>query len=297
MNQSTHSGGHTKKEKKLSLTQIIIRILFLTIGSMLTAVGLELFLVPNKLLDGGIVGVSIILSHLTGLSLGVFIFILNLPFFFLGYKQIGKTFAVSTLYAITVLSIGTMLLHDIPAVVREPLLITIFGGAIVGIGVGLVIRAGGSMDGTEIMSILVHNRLPFSVGEIVMIFNFFIFAVAGFVFTWESAMYSVVAYFIAFKMIDLILIGLDESKAVWIISDEYKEIGEAINDRLGRGVTYLHAESAYTGDPRKVVFTVITRVEEAKLKEVVIQIDPNAFLSFGNVSEVRGGHHRKKKIH
>lgn len=297
MNQSTHSGGHTKKEKKLSLTQIIIRILFLTIGSMLTAVGLELFLVPNKLLDGGIVGVSIILSHLTGLSLGVFIFILNLPFFFLGYKQIGKTFAVSTLYAITVLSIGTMLLHDIPTVVREPLLITIFGGAIVGIGVGLVIRAGGSMDGTEIMSILVHNRLPFSVGEIVMIFNFFIFAVAGFVFTWESAMYSVVAYFIAFKMIDLILIGLDESKAVWIISDEYKEIGEAINDRLGRGVTYLHAEGAYTGDPRKVVFTVITRVEEAKLKEVVIQIDPNAFLSFGNVSEVRGGHHRKKKIH
>ncbi|WMM11139.1 YitT family protein [Staphylococcus simulans] len=297
MNQSTHSGGHTKKEKKLSLTQIIIRILFLTIGSMLTAVGLELFLVPNKLLDGGIVGVSIILSHLTGLSLGVFIFILNLPFFFLGYKQIGKTFAVSTLYAITVLSIGTMLLHDIPAVVREPLLITIFGGAIVGIGVGLVIRAGGSMDGTEIMSILVHNRLPFSVGEIVMIFNFFIFAVAGFVFTWESAMYSVVAYFIAFKMIDLILIGLDESKAVWIISDEYKEIGEAINDRLGRGVTYLHEEGAYTGDPRKVVFTVITRVEEAKLKEVVIQIDPNAFLSFGNVSEVRGGHHRKKKIH
>ncbi|QRP95220.1 YitT family protein [Staphylococcus condimenti] len=297
MEHTTISGGHNKKKKKLSLTQIVIRILFLTIGAMLTATGLELFLVPNKLLDGVIVGVSIILSHLTGWSLGLFIFLLNLPFFFLGYKQIGKTFAISTLYAITILSVGTTLLHPVPAVVKEPLLITIFGGAIVGIGVGLVIRAGGTMDGTEIMSILLNNKVPFSVGEIVMIFNFFIFAVAGFIFTWESAMYSFVAYFIAFKMIDLILVGLDESKAVWIISDDYKEIGEAINDRLGRGVTYLNAEGAYTGEPRKVVFCVITRVEEAKLKEVVMKIDPNAFLSFGNVSEVRGGHHRKKDIH
>ncbi|EKU48148.1 YitT family protein [Staphylococcus massiliensis] len=297
MDSQLKQGEHTERKKKFSLKQFIKRFIFLTIGAVLMAVGLELFLVPNKLLDGGIVGISIILSHLTGVKLGIFIFVLNLPFFFLGYKQIGKTFALSTLYAITVLSVSTALLHPVPPFIQEKFLVTIFGGAILGIGVGLVIRYGGSLDGTEILSILINKKVPFSVGEIVMIINFFIFTVAGFIFTWESAMFSVIAYFIAFKMIDTILLGIDESKAVWVISDEYKEIGEAINARLGRGVTYLHGEGAYSGEDRRVVFCVITRLEEAKLKDIVMELDEKAFLSIGNVSEVYGGHHRKKDIH
>ncbi|GAB0299190.1 YitT family protein [Staphylococcus pseudintermedius] len=260
-------------------------------------VALELFLVPNQLLDGGIVGISIILSHLLGFKLGIFIFILNLPFFFLGYKQIGKTFAISTLYAISILSVTTIVLHPIDPVINDKFLVTIFGGAVLGIGVGIVLRYGGSLDGTEILSILVHSKLPFSVGEIVMFINFFIFGIAGFVFTWESALFSVVAYFIASKMIDTVLLGFDESKAVWVISDAYKDIGEAINSRLGRGVTYLKGEGAYTGEDKRVIFCVITRLEEAKLKDIVMEIDEKAFLSIGNVSEVRGGNHRKRDIH
>ncbi|PNZ71617.1 YitT family protein [Macrococcoides caseolyticum subsp. caseolyticum] len=273
------------------------RFIFITIGAILMAIALELFLVPNNLLDGGIVGVSIMMSHFLKLPIGLFIFILNIPFFYLGYKQIGKTFALSTLYGIGILSIGTALLHPVPAFADEKFLVTIFGGAILGLGVGIVIRYGGSLDGTEILAILINNKTPFSVGEIVMVINFFIYTAAGFVFTWESAMYSVIAYFIAAKTIDIVQQGLDESKSVWIISDQYVEIGDAINDRLGRGVTYLKGEGAYTGDDKKVIFCVITRLEEFKLKDIVNHYDDSAFVAIGNVSEVKGGRFKKKDIH
>ncbi|PWI25750.1 YitT family protein [Kurthia sibirica] len=267
------------------------------LGAIIMAVGLELFLVPNNILDGGIVGISIILSHLVGLPIGAFIFILNIPFFFIGYKQIGKTFALSTALGITVLSITTIYLHHIAAFTDDLLLSTIFGGIVLGIGVGLVIRYGGSLDGTEILAILFNKNTPFSVGQIIMFFNLIIFSVAGFVFTWERAMYSVIAYFIAYKTIDIVIEGLDESKAVYIISDEYHQIGQAIMDRLGRGVTYLNGEGAYSGDAKKVVFTVITRLEEAKLNTIVEEIDDKAFLAIGNIAEVRGGQFKKRNIH
>ncbi|UTH06869.1 YitT family protein [Macrococcoides canis] len=286
-----------KTHKKLPLKEKSKRFMFITIGAILMAIALELFLVPNKLLDGGIVGISIMVSHFLKLPIGLFIFILNIPFFYLGYKQIGKTFALSTLYGIGVLSIGTALLHPVPAFADEKFLVTIFGGVILGLGVGLVIRYGGSLDGTEILAILINNKTPFSVGEIVMVINFFIYTVAGFVFTWESAMYSVIAYFIAFKTIDIVQQGLDESKSVWIISDQYEEIGDAINDRLGRGVTYLKGEGAYTGDNKKVIFCVITRLEEFKLKDIVNHYDESAFVAIGNVSEVKGGRFKKRDIH
>lgn len=286
-----------KTHKKLPLKEKLKRFIFITIGAILMAVALELFLVPNKLLDGGIVGISIMMSHFLKLPIGLFIFILNIPFFYLGYKQIGKTFAFSTLYGIGILSIGTALLHPVPAFADEKFLVTIFGGVILGLGVGLVIRYGGSLDGTEILAILINNKTPFSVGEIVMVINFFIYTVAGFVFTWESAMYSVIAYFIAAKTIDIVQQGLDESKSVWIISDQYVEIGDAINDRLGRGVTYLKGEGAYTGDDKKVIFCVITRLEEFKLKDIVNHYDESAFVAIGNVSEVKGGRFKKKDIH
>lgn len=284
---------HKRAPKKT----VVARTFMIALGAILMAIGLELFLVPNLILDGGVVGVSIIISHLTGLPLGVFIFILNIPFFFLGYKQIGKTFALSTLFGITVLSIFTSLLHNIDAFTSDLLLSTVFGGVTLGMGVGLVIRNGGSLDGSEILAILFNKALPFSVGEIIMIINLVIFSVAGFVFTWEQAMYSFLAYFVAFKTIDIVIQGLDESKSVFIISDTVEDIGDAIMDRLGRGVTYLHGEGAYTGDNKKVIFTVITRLEEAKLKSIVEEIDDNAFLAVGNVAEVQGGRFKKKDIH
>lgn len=286
-----------QQHKGITKTKLAKRIFFIILGGILMGVGIEEFLVPNKILDGGIVGISIILSHLTGWRLGLFIFVLNIPFFFIGYKQIGKTFALSTLLGITVLSLTTSFLHNVPVFTEDLLLATVFGGIVLGAGVGIVIRYGGSLDGTEILAILANRRLPFSVGEVIMFFNIFIFGTAGFVFGWDRAMYSLLAYFIAFKTIDIVIAGLDESKAAWIISDQHKQIGEAILARLGRGVTYLTGEGAYTGDEKKVIFCVITRLEEAKLKSIVEELDESAFLAVGNIAEVRGGRFKKRNIH
>nr|WP_153124447.1 YitT family protein [Peribacillus tepidiphilus] len=285
------------QHKALTKSKLAKRIIFIIIGAMLMGIGIEEFLVPNNILDGGIVGISIILSHLTGVKLGVFIFLLNIPFFYIGYKQIGKTFALSTLLGIAVLSVTTILLHDVPVFTEDLLLATVFGGIVLGTGVGIVIRYGGSLDGTEIMAILANKKLPFSVGEIIMFINVFIFGTAGFVFGWDRAMYSILAYFIAFKTIDIVITGLDESKSAWIISEYHKEIGDAILARLGRGVTYLNGEGAFTGDNKKVIFCVITRLEEAKLKSIIEELDPGAFLAVSNIAEVRGGRFKKRNIH
>ena len=281
----------------LSKAKIIKRAIAIFIGAVLMAVGLELFLVPNHVIDGGITGISIMLSHITGFPLGIFIFLLNLPFFFMGYKQIGKTFAISTLFGIIILSIFTSLFHPVPAFTEDILLATIFGGMILGTGVGLVIRYGGALDGTEILAILLNKRLPFSVGEIIMFFNIFILGAAGFVFTWDRAMYSILAYVIAVKTIDVVIKGLDETKSAWIISDNSEGIGNAIMNRLGRGVTYLSGEGAFSGSDKKVIFCVITRLEEAKLKEIVEENDPNAFFAIADMAEVRGGRFKKRDIH
>ncbi len=147
------------------------------------------------------------------------------------------------------------------------------------------------------MAILFNKKTPFSVGEVILFINVIIFTAAGFVFTWEQAMYSVVAYYIASKVIDIVVLGMEESKSIYIISEQIEEIGQAIMDRLGRGVTYLHGEGAYTGNNKKVIFCIITRLEESKMKEIVRSIDTQAFLAIGNISEVKGGRFKKKAIH
>lgn len=286
-----------KQHYKLTKLELLLRIVFITVGAALVSVALEIFLVPNNIIDGGVVGISIIIAHLTGLPLGLFLFLLNIPFLIVGYKQIGKTFALSTLYGVTVMSIGTQLLHPVQALTSSNFLAPVIGGVILGIGVGLVIRFGGSLDGTEIIAILFNKKLPFSVGEVVMFFNLFILGSAGFVFSWDSAMYSLIAYYIAYKVIDMTLEGFDESKAVWIISEEAKEVGEAIMMRLGRGVTYLHGEGGFTGGNKRVIFCVITRLEEAKMKSIVQEHDPAAFLAVGNIHDVKGGRFKKRDIH
>lgn len=288
-----------KQHQHLRLPRIILlrRLILILLGASLMAVALEVFLVPNNIIDGGVTGISILVSHLSGIPLGWFLFLFNLPFLFLGYKQIGKTFALSTLFGVIIMSIGTVLLHPVEAFTSNPLLAAVFGGIILGVGVGLVIRSGGSLDGTEIVAILFNRKLPFSVGEVVMFFNLFILGSAGFVFDWDRAMYSLIAYYIAFKMIDITIEGFDESKSVWIISEKAQEIGDALLDRLGRGVTYLHGEGGFSGDLKKVIFCVITRLEEAKLKSIVSETDPTAFLAVGNIHDVRGGRFKKKDIH
>lgn len=275
----------------------IKKYLVLIIGSLIYSAGLEIFLVPNNIIDGGVVGISIMASYLTGIPFGVYMVVLNLPFLYLGYKQIGKTFAISTIISIIALSIFSEFLEPVPKITEDYFLAAIFGGIIAGAGVGLVIRQGGSLDGTEITAIILDRKTSFSVGEVVMFFNLFILGAAGFVFGWDKAMYSLVAYFIISKMIDVVLKGLDESYAVMIVSDEYEEIADALMHRLGRGVTYLHGQGAYTGDDKQVLYCVVTRLEVVKLKEIALEKDETAFVTINPVHDIVGGRFKKKSIH
>lgn len=284
------------KNKYQHILNIINKVFLMMLGSIFASIGLEIFLIPNNIIDGGMTGISIITSHLTKLPLGIFIFAFNLPFLIIGYRQIGKTFALSTLFSIICLSLSVTFLHKVHGITQDILLATIFGGIILGIGVGLIIRNGGSLDGTEIIAIILDKRSGFSIGEIVMFFNLFILGGSGFVFGWDRAMYSLIAYFIAFKTIDIIVEGLDESKSVIIVSEKYKEISEAIMDRLGRGLTLLDGKGAYKGAPTNVIYVVVSRLEIAKLKNIVHGFDENALVTIASV-EVTGKRYGKKAIH
>ena len=205
----------SRKKRLLALTQKYVTIF---IGAVITAVGLEIFLIPNNIIDGGVVGLSIMAHAITEQPLGVFLILFNLPFLYIGCKQIGKAFAVATMTAIFLLSLWSAYFAPFPTVTQDLFLAAIFGGIIVGLGVGLIIRSGGSLDGTEIVAIILDKKSVFSVGEVVMFINLFILSSAGLLFGWDKAMYSLVAYFVIAKMIDVVVQGLDESYAVMIVT-------------------------------------------------------------------------------
>lgn len=278
----------SKTHKKESLKHLLLRLFLILIGATLAAVSLELFLIPNAIIDGGIIGISLILNYITGIPFGILILLINLPFLFAGYKHIGKNFFISSSVAIVLLAIIEFLLKSVGAFVSDPLLATVFGGLLLGAGVGLVIRNGGALDGTEIMGILLTRKIPFSVGEFVMFFNIFIFGWAGFVLGWEKAMYSILTYYIAAKAIDAVIQGLDETKAVIIVSDEHEELGVAIKERLGRSITKLHGKGGYNDNEKDVIYVVVTRLEISKLKQIAHDIDPTSFITIMDTQETHG---------
>lgn len=275
--------------RSIDVMSILRKILGLTIGAIIYSAGLNLFLIPNHIIDGGVTGISLLVQALTGVPFSVLIVVLNLPFFYLGYKRLGARLAVSATYAIVILSLCSSYFEQLKPATTDPFLSTIFGGIIIGIGVGIVIKSGGSTDGTEIVAIWMDNRTSFSVGEIIMFFNFFILGAAGFVFSWNSAMYSLIAYFICSRMIDAVSTGLDSSKGIFIVTTEYDQVSDAIVHDMHRAVTRLHGQGGFLKDDKDVLYCVVTRLEVTKLKQVVHGIDPSAFLSVFDVQEVQGG--------
>ena len=283
-----------KKSRKKLLLSLLQRYVTIFIGAIITAIGLELFLIPNNIIDGGVVGLSIMAHAVTEKPLGLFLILFNIPFLYIGYKQIGKVFAIATMTAICLLSLWSAYFAPFPTVTQDLFLAAIFGGIIVGLGVGLIIRSGGSLDGTEIVAIILDKKSVFSVGEVVMFINLFILSSAGLLFGWDRAMYSLVAYFVIAKMIDVVVQGLDESYAVMIVTNAPDEINVAVTERLGRGVTLLYGEGGYTGEEKKVLYSVVTRLEVNKLKETVLDIDESAFVTINAVHDIVGGRFKKK---
>ena len=285
------------KKERHHLLKIVRKFILLFFGALIAAVGLEIFLVPNNIIDGGIVGISIITSILTKVPLGVLTFTLNVPFLIIGYKQIGKTFVISSLFSITVFSVFIQILHPIEGITSDVLLATVFGGIILGAGVGIIIRYGGSLDGTEIIAIILSKYTMFSIGQIVMGFNIIIFSCAALVLGWDRALYSMLAYFVAHKAIDIIIEGFDEAKAVMIVTDNGEDIAETISARLGRGVTIMEGQGGFSKEKKIILYSVVTRLEISKLRSIIYEKDENAFVTINDVSDVMGGKDRKRSIH
>ena len=274
----------------LKLKQIfnfLKKLLFLTIGAFIAGFALECFLVPNNMIDGGVVGVSMIVSYITSFNLGLLIVLFNIPFLLFAFTKMGKYFVLQTFYAIAMLGFATYLFH-VHNITHAHLLATVFGGIILGTGVGIVLKNEGSLDGTEIMSLVLSKKFGLSVGEIIMVFNIFIYGVAGLVFGWEQAMYSILTYFIASRVIDHVLEGFNSSKSVRIISDKAYEIGQILVEDLEIGVTYLTGKGGYSGQEKTIIYCVVSRLEMAKMKEVIKETDPKAFMSVGEVNEAYG---------
>ncbi|HLR55085.1 MAG TPA: YitT family protein [Pseudogracilibacillus sp.] len=278
-----------KQHRPMTKRQFVFKYIALIIGATFAAAAIELFLVQNSIIDGGIIGIALLLNKITTINFGILVFILNLPFLIFGYKYIGKNFFISSLFSIILLAVIEPSLETFEAVTTDPLLATVFGGILLGTGVGTVIRYGGALDGTEILSIMLTKKVPFSVGEIVMFFNVFIFGWAGFILGWEQAMYSILTYYIASKTIDAVTQGFNDTKAVIIVSNEYEELTETINQRLGRTVTKLHGKGGYYNNEKDVIYVVIIRLEISKLKDIIYEIDPNAFTTIMDAQEARGG--------
>lgn len=274
---------------------------FLTLGALIYAFAIEAFLIPSQIIDGGVTGISMILSKITNIQLGYFIIGINMPFIVLALKKLGRKFVLSTFYSIMIFALGVTLFSKMfhgHCIIDnlELFLVAIFGGLILGAGVGLIIRNGASVDGTEILAIYSTKKISFSVGEIIMFINLFIFTVAGFVYDWQHALYSIVTYFVAYKTMDIVIEGLNESKSVFVITDYSTEIGKDVMEKMDVSVTYIDAEGGYSGVKKRIVYCVISRLQVQKLKEIAKNIDPRAFIAIENVYEVEGVRVKKRKI-
>lgn len=272
--------------------KFIKKYFIVTMGVFVTAFALETFLIPNSVIDGGIIGVSMIISHITKWNLGLIIILLNLPFVLLAYSKMGIKFVLQTLYACVVLAFALNVFSGYSAT-HESFLATVFGGIILGVGVGLILKSEASLDGTEMLSLIVSKKFGCSVGEFIMGINLFIYLAAGLVFSWESSMYSILTYFIASKVIDVVLEGFNSSKSVRIISDDAGAIGNELIDKLDISVTYLKGIGGYSGMDKDIIYCVVSRLELPKMLEIVKDIDTKAFVSIVDVHETYGGRFKK----
>lgn len=261
----------------------------LTLGSFLSALALETFLIPNTILDGGVTGVSIIISKLSSLSMSLLVLVLNIPFVYVGYKNLGKRFLARTVYSMVLFSIFLEVLRGVEPFTEVMLLATVYGGLILGVGVGLVIHFGGCVDGTESVSIVISKNTSLSVGQVVLLFNLIIYTVAGFIFGFDRAMYSLLTYFITFKVIDFVSEGMEQAKAALIVTSKGNHLSSEIYNRLGRTTTTIKGKGLISGE-KEVLYCVLTRAEIFELRHIVEEMDESAFVTILEVSDIIGNH-------
>ena len=265
-------------------------VIMIIVGAACAAFSIECFLIPNTILDGGVTGVSMMINYLTGIRLSILVIVINIPFFFVGYKALGKCFLLRAVIAMAAFSGFLEVCKLIPTVTSSELLAVVFGGVLLGVGVGTVLRHGGCLDGTEIDAMLLSKNVSASTGQIIFMINIFIYITAGILFGWDRAMLSLLTYFITFKLIDIVQEGMEQAKAAMIITDHAADIADTIYQQLGRTCTFISAEGLVSGSTKTVLYCVITRVEVNQLKRIISEADVSAFVTISEVSEIIGNH-------
>ncbi len=272
----------------------IKNMLLILFGAGMAVLAMKGFMIPNRFLDGGITGISILLHEIFHLNISILVIVLNAIFIYLGYKKIGKTFAVQTTMAVALLSVG-LLFVEIGPITSDKLLIAIFGGLLIGTGVGLVIRAGGVLDGAEVIAVFTKRRTGLSNTEIIMMINTLIFAVAAFQFGIETAMYSIITYFTATRATDYVVDGIEEFTAMNIVSSQSEEIKNFLVMEIGKGITVYKGERGYlpgsfsVKQDCEIIVTIVTRLEIKQIQDALAKIDPKAFVYIQSVKEATGG--------
>jgi uncharacterized membrane-anchored protein YitT (DUF2179 family) len=274
-------------------------IFLIALGILAEAFGLKSFLIPNGVIEGGITGISLLISFITPLSISFVIFFLNLPFIFLAKKQLGKEFAVKAFVTILLLS-AALIFVEFPSITDDKLLATVFGGFLVGAGTGLAIRGSSVLDGSEILSIYLNRKFGLSIGEVVMIINTIIFSVAAMILGIEAALYSILTYLVGTKTIDFFIQGFEEYISLTIISKESKKVREILVNELGKGVTIYKGKSGFNTEKDTdidIIYTFITRLEVVKIKNRILDIDPKAVIIEQGINEIHGGLIKKRPLH
>lgn len=270
--------------------QVLHEYLFIFIGVLLTAVGLDMFLVPNRIAAGGVSGIATILYYVTRLPVGVTMLAINIPLFLIGVKKLGVGFGIRSLFGTITLSLLVDLLAPVlPVPTKEPLLASIYGGIVVGIGIGIVFRSKGTTGGTDLAAAIINNYMKLSVGFVLFLIDATVIVAAGIVFeSAELALYALLTVFLTTRVIDMVQEGFGYAKAALIISEKPREVAETILQKMDRGVTALKGQGMFTGADRDVILSVVTRAEISSLKEIVHNVDPKAFVILTDVHEVLG---------
>ncbi len=274
---------------------------YIIAGILSAGLGLKGFLMPNSFIDGGVTGVSLLIAELTGFPLSVLLIAINLPFILLGFREIGKKFAINTILSIAGLSLSLMIIQ-FPAVTSDKLLVSVFGGFFLGLGIGLCMRGGSVIDGTEILSLFISRKYSLSVGDIILVINIVIFSVAAFAISLESAFYSLLTYLSASKTVDFLTVGVEEYIGLMVISNRSEEVRKCIIEGLGKGATLLKAKRGFGRkngvlNEFDIVYTITTKLELSKVKEMIERIDETAFLIMHNIHDVKGGIIKRRPFH
>ncbi|MES2591950.1 MAG: YitT family protein [Bacteroidota bacterium] len=276
-------------------------VFMILLGVLSAGFGLKGFLLPNGFIDGGVTGISLLVSKITSIPLPWLIVIINLPFIFLGYRHIDRMFALKTLGAIVCLGL-CLFFVSYPIITADKLLVSIFGGFFLGAGIGLTMRGGGVIDGTEVLALTISRKTSVSIGDLILIINIIIFSVAAFVLSIETALYSILTYFSASKTLDFIVSGIEEHTGVTIISDYSEALRKMITEKLGTGITIYQGKRGFGNrghqlNQTDILFTVVTRLEVSKLTSEIEKIDPKAFVIMNSINDTKGGMIKKKPLH